>query len=235
MTAISPEIHDDVLNIARKRHQSGQMCQEVLNLLSKGEVTISMSLDEEKPRGRLPIPLIYRSLRKLMYGVLFGSKLASTENESDDEEKEVNEETKNTKIEETEKAKDDGVAEENGDKVYTSDKNVNVVENTEVVSNVNEKKEDSLTSETSEESSAKDENDDTKAVLVNGDTKVVIENGDRVAEETDDRFFVKEWCVYGDKDVKVPDKVYPKGINQLFYNFIIKVLIFIYSFKKLKL
>ena len=209
------------------------MCQEVLNLLSKGEVTISMSLDEEKPRGRLPIPLIYRSLRKLMYGVLFGSKLASTENESDDEEKEVNEETKNTKIEETEKAKDDGVAEENGDKVYTSDKNVNVVENTEVVSNVSEKKENSLTSETSEESSAKDENDD--AVLVNGDTKVVIENGDSVAEETDDRFFVKEWCVYGDKDVKVPDKVYPKGINQLFYNFIIKVLIFIYSFKKLKL
>ena len=137
---------------------------------------------------------------------MFGPKLTSTENESDDEEKKTKGETKNTKIEETEKSKDDGVTEENGEKVDTSDKNVDVVENTEEVSSVNEKKEDNLTSE---ESSAKDENDDT--VFVNGDAKIVVENGESVAEETNDRFFVKEWCVYGDKDVKIPDKVFPKG------------------------
>jgi len=49
------------------------MCPEVLNLLAKAEIILNMTIDEESPESRLPIPLIYRPLRQFMYGVLFGT------------------------------------------------------------------------------------------------------------------------------------------------------------------
>jgi len=60
----------EVVKIARKRHQKGQMCPEVLNLLLKREVILDVALDDESCNDRLPIPLIFRPLRQLVYGVL---------------------------------------------------------------------------------------------------------------------------------------------------------------------
>ena len=67
-------INIDVLNIALTRHQNGQMCPEILQLLMKGEIILDMSLDDELSTSRLPIPLLYRPLRQLVYGILFGVK-----------------------------------------------------------------------------------------------------------------------------------------------------------------
>ena len=50
------------------------MCPEILQLLTKGEIVFDMCLDDELATSRLPIPLIYRPLRQLVYGVLFGVK-----------------------------------------------------------------------------------------------------------------------------------------------------------------
>ena len=48
----------------------------------------------------------------------------------------------------------------------------------------------------------------------------IVENGDVEV----DGFFIKEWCVYGDKDLNIPDKVYPKGLYNvplfIFINFL---------------
>ena len=205
MAAISPEIHNDVLDIARKRHQSGQMCQEVLNLLSKGEITISMSLDEEKPKGRLPIPLVYRPLRQLMYGVLFGSKLTSMEKDSDDieEQKTKDEETKKPNNDKTEKVKKEEATEEERDRVGTTDTDTDIIQNTEEVESAEDKNKDASTYEASN-----DESDNAKVV-----------NGDIAAKENEDRFFIKEWCVYGSRDLNIPDRVYPKGLFQHCFTF----------------
>ena len=46
------------------------MCPEVLNLLLKREVILDVALDDEQCNDRLPIPLIFRPLRQLVYGVL---------------------------------------------------------------------------------------------------------------------------------------------------------------------
>lgn len=67
-------INDEVLKVARKRHQSGQMCPEILNLLTKGEIILDVAVDDETTTQRLPIPLIFRPLRQMLYGVLFGTK-----------------------------------------------------------------------------------------------------------------------------------------------------------------
>ena len=181
VSPISPEIHNDVLKIARKRHQSGQMCQEVLNLLSKGEITINMALDNENPETRLPIPLIYRPLRKLMYGVLFGPKLTAKE-----EEEEKDEDTKKP-------IKEDD-------------------ENKEVEPTVHEVVEDVANSEDSESKALETKKEETKNNAENEEEEIeVVEEEEKMIEEISG-FYIKEWSVYGDKDLKNPDKVLPKGL-----------------------
>ena len=56
-----------------------------------------MTIDDETPVGRLPIPLIYRPLRRLMYGVLFGAKFSVVE----DDEKEEEEDGKEDEVRES--------------------------------------------------------------------------------------------------------------------------------------
>ena len=75
MTPVLEVMSEEVLKVARKRHQSGQMCPEILNLLTKGEIILDLAVDDEVTTQRLPIPLLFRPLRQLVYGVLFGVKM----------------------------------------------------------------------------------------------------------------------------------------------------------------
>ncbi|XP_057297054.1 constitutive coactivator of PPAR-gamma-like protein 1 [Hydractinia symbiolongicarpus] len=97
VSLVNPDISEDVLNIAKRRHQTGQMCPEVLHLLTKGEIMLDLTIDDELATSRLPIPLIYRPMRQLVYGVLFGVKqnidghVEKAENVENEEKEKINE------------------------------------------------------------------------------------------------------------------------------------------------
>lgn len=133
ITPVLSTIHDDVLDIARKRHQSGQMCQEVLNLLTKGEFLINMTFDVEEPKTRLPIPLIYRPLRQFMYGVLFGAKPEdkdiTDEKTADIDEDDVTENEENKEIEDEEQPKENGVSDNGKIKLEVEEEANSKIEN----------------------------------------------------------------------------------------------------------
>ena len=61
--------------------------------------------------------------------------------------------------------------------------------------------------------------EDNKVKLINGDSKH-DESNDKVGTQQDkntveEGFVIKEWCVYGDRELKTPDSVKPKG-NSIF-------------------
>lgn len=138
-----PNICKEAIDIARKRHQSGQMCPEILQLLLKGEIVLDMTIDDESVTSRYPIPLIYRPLRQFVYGVLFGASHKGEEEKS--------------KMSET-------------------------------------KMENQM-------------NGDAEKSEANNNEKNQINS---IREES--IFKVKEWCVYGERSLDVPDFVEPKGI-----------------------
>ena len=151
-----PNICKEAIDIARKRHQSGQMCPEILQLLLKGEIVLDMTIDDETVTSRYPIPLIYRPLRQFVYGVLFG---ASHKGEKE-----------NSKMSET---------------------------NTENQMNGDAEKSEVNNNEANQNNSVREES----------------------------VFKVKEWCVYGERSLDVPDFVEPKG----FY-FIYSLVFICYSY-----
>eukprot|EP00794_Sanderia_malayensis_P006008 gene6008-6706_t len=75
MKAVLPSIPKEVLSVARKRHQAGEMTQEILQILTNGELLIDTGIDEENPTMRQPIPLLYRPIRQLIYGILYDQKI----------------------------------------------------------------------------------------------------------------------------------------------------------------
>ena len=75
MKPVIPSISSDVLEIARRRHQSGEMVTEILQILSKGEILIDTAIDEEHATMRPPVPLLYRPIRQLIYGILYDQKM----------------------------------------------------------------------------------------------------------------------------------------------------------------
>lgn len=75
MKPIISSISKDVIAIARRRHQSGEMAPEILQILSQGEVVIDTGIDEEYATMRPPIPLLYRPIRQLIYGILYDQKI----------------------------------------------------------------------------------------------------------------------------------------------------------------
>ncbi|XP_065673474.1 constitutive coactivator of PPAR-gamma-like protein 1 homolog isoform X3 [Hydra vulgaris] len=94
VTRLHESINIDVLNVALTRHQNGQMCPEILQLLTKGEIILDMGVDDELSTSRLAIPLLYRPLRQLVYGILFGVKQIedhekSLENKAENSDNEV--------------------------------------------------------------------------------------------------------------------------------------------------
>lgn len=214
VSPVLPTIEPDVLNIARKRHQSGQMCPEVLNLLTQGQLVINMTLDDEMVKNRQPIPLIYRPLRQLMYGVLFGAKSpadeisfeakkSASENENHVTTKDAvdqtssvqppveNQSTVNNNREESNKQ------ELGDDEKKSTDEAIDDFVLVPLVNVVEEKSEDITCSEKSE--------------YITTTCSEMLVNGEDEKKDEDMTFKVKEWCVYGERKLDQPDYVMPKG------------------------
>jgi len=66
-----PDIPKRVLDITLYRHQSGNMIEALYQVLTKAEITIDMSIEDEHLPERLPSALLYRKVRQCVYGILF--------------------------------------------------------------------------------------------------------------------------------------------------------------------
>ena len=66
-----PDIPKRVLDITLYRLQSGVMIQTIYQVLTKAEITIDMSIEDEQLPERLPSALLYRKVRQCVYGILF--------------------------------------------------------------------------------------------------------------------------------------------------------------------
>ena len=53
------------------RLQSGSMTETVFQVLTKAEINIDMSIEDEHLPERLPSALLYRKVRQQVYGILF--------------------------------------------------------------------------------------------------------------------------------------------------------------------
>lgn len=66
-----PSVPPEVLRTACERHQKGLMSPWIYQILSQGEIKIPVIFEEDIPRD-LPSPvLLYRSLRQMVYAILF--------------------------------------------------------------------------------------------------------------------------------------------------------------------
>ena len=66
-----PDIPMRVLDITVFRLQSGNMTETVYQVLTKAELTIDTSIEDEHLPDRLPSALLYRKVRERVYGILF--------------------------------------------------------------------------------------------------------------------------------------------------------------------
>ena len=65
------DIPKRVLDITMYRLQSGIMTQSIYQVLTKAEMTIDMSIEDEQLPERLPSTLLYRKVRQCVYGIVF--------------------------------------------------------------------------------------------------------------------------------------------------------------------
>lgn len=68
---VVPDIPKQVLDITYYRLQSGNMIDTIYQVLTKAEITIDMSIEDEHLPERLPSALLYRNVRQSVYGILF--------------------------------------------------------------------------------------------------------------------------------------------------------------------
>ncbi|XP_069795864.1 constitutive coactivator of PPAR-gamma-like protein 1 isoform X2 [Narcine bancroftii] len=66
-----PMVAPEVLRVAEHRHRKGLMYPYVLQVLTKGEIKISISIEDEANKDLPPAALLYRPIRQCVYGVLF--------------------------------------------------------------------------------------------------------------------------------------------------------------------
>ena len=78
---VNPDIPKRVLDITLYRLQSGNMVETVYQVLTKAEITIDTSVEDEHLPDRLPSALLYRKVRQQVYGILFD--LASKQKKDD--------------------------------------------------------------------------------------------------------------------------------------------------------
>lgn len=71
-------ISHKVLQVTKGRHESGLMSPLVLQVLTKGEISICTTLEDECCTDRLPCALIFRPVRQYAYGVLYDKKAFDT-------------------------------------------------------------------------------------------------------------------------------------------------------------
>ncbi|XP_040819136.1 constitutive coactivator of PPAR-gamma-like protein 1 isoform X3 [Ochotona curzoniae] len=66
-----PPVAPEVLRVAEHRHKKGLMYPYIFHVLTKGEIKIAVSIEDEANKDLPPAALLYRPVRQYVYGVLF--------------------------------------------------------------------------------------------------------------------------------------------------------------------
>ncbi|XP_036752764.2 constitutive coactivator of PPAR-gamma-like protein 1 isoform X4 [Manis pentadactyla] len=66
-----PPVAPEVLRVAEHRHKKGLMYPYIFHILTKGEIKIAVSIEDEASKDLPPAALLYRPVRQYVYGVLF--------------------------------------------------------------------------------------------------------------------------------------------------------------------
>ncbi|KAG8431221.1 hypothetical protein GDO86_019234 [Hymenochirus boettgeri] len=66
-----PQVAPEVLRVAEHRHKKGLMYPSIYHILTKGEIKISVAIEDEINKDLPPAAILYRPVRQYVYGVLF--------------------------------------------------------------------------------------------------------------------------------------------------------------------
>ncbi|XP_076994781.1 constitutive coactivator of PPAR-gamma-like protein 1 isoform X2 [Tamandua tetradactyla] len=66
-----PPVAPEVLRVAEHRHKKGLMYPYIFHVLTKGEIKIAVSIEDEASKDLPPAAVLYRPARQCVYGVLF--------------------------------------------------------------------------------------------------------------------------------------------------------------------
>ncbi|XP_037654530.1 constitutive coactivator of PPAR-gamma-like protein 1 isoform X3 [Choloepus didactylus] len=66
-----PPVAPEVLRVAEHRHKKGLMYPYIFHILTKGEIKIAVSIEDEANKDLPPAAVLYRPVRQCVYGVLF--------------------------------------------------------------------------------------------------------------------------------------------------------------------
>ncbi|XP_073430313.1 constitutive coactivator of PPAR-gamma-like protein 1 [Dendrobates tinctorius] len=66
-----PLVAPEVLRVAEHRHKKGLMYPYIFHILTKGEIKIPVTIEDEANKDLPPAAILYRAVRQYVYGVLF--------------------------------------------------------------------------------------------------------------------------------------------------------------------
>ncbi|XP_005993068.1 constitutive coactivator of PPAR-gamma-like protein 1 isoform X1 [Latimeria chalumnae] len=66
-----PIVAPEVLRVAEHRHKKGQMYPYIYHVLTKGEIKVPVTIEDEANKDLPPAAVLYRPIRQYIYGVLF--------------------------------------------------------------------------------------------------------------------------------------------------------------------
>lgn len=66
-----PPVAPEVLRVAEHRHKKGLMYPYIFHVLTKGEIKIPVTIEDEVNKDLPPAAILYRPVRQYVYGVLF--------------------------------------------------------------------------------------------------------------------------------------------------------------------
>ncbi|KAE8612850.1 hypothetical protein XENTR_v10013011 [Xenopus tropicalis] len=66
-----PQVAPEVLRVAEHRHKKGLMYPYIFHVLTKGEMKIPVTIEDEINKDLPPAAILYRPVRQYVYGVLF--------------------------------------------------------------------------------------------------------------------------------------------------------------------
>ncbi|XP_071983918.1 constitutive coactivator of PPAR-gamma-like protein 1 isoform X2 [Engystomops pustulosus] len=66
-----PPVAPEVLRVAEHRHKKGLMYPYIFHILTKGEIKIPVTIEDEVNKDLPPAAILYRPVRQYVYGVLF--------------------------------------------------------------------------------------------------------------------------------------------------------------------
>ena len=81
---VFPDIPQRVLDVTAHLLQNGKMIETVYQVLTKAEITIDTTIEEEHLPDRLPSALLFRKVRQRVYGILFDLSVKKKKDDSFD-------------------------------------------------------------------------------------------------------------------------------------------------------